>query len=181
MICFHGRIFKLSYTETALTKRTIETKISFLIVSAMLFFYVKMIIWPEGKQLCKIFQRVYSNPLTAIGRLIGPAHSADVARLRRQRNRVRQMSHSLRWFENITINSESRRLSCRVDGGDARWKLYRLSAVSGGAEHQEGGGIAQAWIVDPKAYPAYQCPNNGVRACREEAAVLLKFWIFVDW
>ena len=25
------------------------------------------------------------------------------------------------------------------------------------AEPQEGGGIARAWIVDPKVYPVYQC------------------------
>ena len=25
-------------------------------------------------------------------------------------------------------------------------------------EPQEGGWIARAWLVDPKVYPAYQCP-----------------------
>ena len=36
------------------------------------------------------------------------------------------------------------------EGGDAHWKLYRLTVVTGEAEHQEGGGVARAWIIDPK-------------------------------
>ena len=32
-------------------------------------------------------------------------------------------------------------------------KLYRLPVVTGRAEPQEGVGMAQAWIVDPKVHP----------------------------
>ena len=39
-----------------------------------------------------------------------------------------------------------------------------MPVVTGGAEPQEGGGIARAWITDPKVYPVYQCPNDGLRA-----------------
>ena len=31
----------------------------------------------------------------------------------------------------------------------------------GGAKPQEGGEITQAWIVDSKVYPEYQCPKDG--------------------
>ena len=41
---------------------------------------------------------------------------------------------------------------------------YTLSVVTGGAEPQEGGGIARAWIVDPKIYRDIPMPNDGVRA-----------------
>ena len=50
------------------------------------------------------------------------------------------------------------RLFCRVEGGDACCKLYRLPVVTRGAEPQEGGGIARAWIVDPKIYPGIPMP-----------------------
>ena len=47
---------------------------------------------------------------------------------------------------------------CRVEGGDAHSRLYRLPVITGGAEPLEGGGIARARIEDPKVYPVYQCP-----------------------
>ena len=66
-----------------------------------------------------------------------------------------------------------------VEVGDAHWRLYRLPVVIGRAEPQESGGIAQAWIEDPKVYPVYQYPNDGVRCLRRQwwlhVAVLLKF------
>ena len=57
------------------------------------------------------------------------------------------------YSQNTIINSECKRLFCRVKGGDAHWRLYRLPVVTGGAEPQEGGGIARAWIEDPIVYP----------------------------
>ena len=36
---------------------------------------------------------------------------------------------------------------------------YRLPVVSGRAELQEGGGIARAWIEDPKVYPGIPMPQ----------------------
>ena len=47
------------------------------------------------------------------------------------------------------INSESKRLFCRVEGVNARWKLCWLPVVTGGAEPQEVGWIVWAWIEDP--------------------------------
>ena len=47
---------------------------------------------------------------------------------------------------------------------DARWKLYRQPVFTGGAEPQEDGMIARAWIVDPKVYPGITRPDNGVPA-----------------
>ena len=41
----------------------------------------------------------------------------------------------------------------RIECEDAHWKLYWLLIVTGEAEPQEGGGIARAWIADPKVYP----------------------------
>ena len=39
---------------------------------------------------------------------------------------------------------------CKFEDGNASWKLdRRLPVVTGGAEPQEGGGIARAWIADP--------------------------------
>ena len=59
---------------------------------------------------------------------------------------------------------------------------YRLPVVTGGADPQEGGGIARAWIEDPKVYPGIPMPNDGAGCLREQwllqAAVLLKFWGF---
>ena len=54
---------------------------------------------------------------------------------------------------NTIINSECKRLSCRVEGGDVPWRLYRLHVITGRAEPEEGGEIARAWIEDPKVYP----------------------------
>ena len=36
---------------------------------------------------------------------------------------------------------------------------YRLSVVTGGAEPQEGGGIARTWIEDLKVYPGIPMPQ----------------------
>ena len=36
---------------------------------------------------------------------------------------------------------------------------YRLPVVTGGAEPQEGGGIARAWIEDPKVYRGIPMPQ----------------------
>ena len=47
----------------------------------------------------------------------------------------------------MIINSEVKRLLCRVEGGDARWKLYWLPVVNGRAEAPQGDGIARAWIA----------------------------------
>ena len=48
-----------------------------------------------------------------------------------------------------------------------------MPVVKEGAEPQEGGGIARAWIENPKVYPGSifpvnQCPNDGGRA-REDS------------
>ena len=51
------------------------------------------------------------------------------------------------------INSECKRIFCRVEGVDAHWRLYRLPVVTVRAEPQEGDGTARAWIKDPKVYP----------------------------
>ena len=45
-------------------------------------------------------------------------------------------------------------------GGDAHLRLYRLPVVTGGAESQEGGGIARAWIEDPNVYPGIPMPKE---------------------
>ena len=47
----------------------------------------------------------------------------------------------------MIINSEPKRLFSRVEGGDPCSKLYLLPVVTGGAEPQEGCGIARAWIA----------------------------------
>ena len=49
--------------------------------------------------------------------------------------------------------------SVELKGGDAHWRLYRLPVVTGRAEPQEGGGIARAWIEDPKVYPSIPMPQ----------------------
>ena len=52
----------------------------------------------------------------------------------------------------MIIHSELLKSFCSVaEGGYARWRLYRLHVVTGGAEPQEGGGIARAWIIDPNS------------------------------
>ena len=57
------------------------------------------------------------------------------------------------YSQNTIINSECKRLFCAVEGEDAHWRLYRLPVVTGGAEPQEGSGIARVWIEDLKVYP----------------------------
>ena len=60
----------------------------------------------------------------------------------------RLITHLFRpYSQNTIINSECKRLL--VEGRNAHWRLYRLPVVTGGAEPQEGGGIARAWIEDP--------------------------------
>ena len=61
--------------------------------------------------------------------------------------------------KNTIINSERKLLLCRVEGGDAHWRYYRLPVVIGGAETQEGGEIARAWIEDPKVNPGTPMPQ----------------------
>ena len=39
-------------------------------------------------------------------------------------------------------------------------QIFFLHVFTVGAEPQEGGGIAQAWIVDAKEYPGIPCSNN---------------------
>ena len=39
--------------------------------------------------------------------------------------------------QNTNINSERKRLSCRVEGGDAHWRLYRLPVVTGVEEPED--------------------------------------------
>ena len=46
-----------------------------------------------------------------------------------------------------------------MESGGARWKLYRLPVVTGGAETQEGGGTARAWIVDQTVYTGLPMPQ----------------------
>ena len=58
---------------------------------------------------------------------------------------------------NVIINSEPNSPCSRVEGRDARCKLLATCSHRG-AESQEGGEIARAWIADPKVYPVYQCP-----------------------
>ena len=61
----------------------------------------------------------------------------------------------------MITNSGNKYIFCRVEGGDAHWKLSWLPVVTSGAESREGGGIARAWI----AYtPIDECPNDGVHA-----------------
>ena len=73
---------------------------------------------------------------------------------------------------------------CRVEGGDASWKLYWLPVAAGGAEPQEGGGIAWAWIIDPKVYPTIPMPNDGVQARGNSGGYrqpfCYNFGVFVD-
>ena len=76
--------------------------------------------------------------------------------------------------EKVNKNREPMHHYTRVEGGDSHWKLYWLPVVTG---VDEGGRIAWAWIEDPKGYPGYQCPNDGIHAKED---VLLKCWGFVD-
>ena len=60
--------------------------------------------------------------------------------------------------------------------------ILAMPVVTGGAELQEGGGIARAWIEDPNAYPVIPMPNDGAGCLRGQwwlqAAVWLKLWVF---
>ena len=49
------------------------------------------------------------------------------------------------------------RLFCRVEGGDAIGNS--IDVVTEGAEPQEGGVIARAWIEDPKVYLGIPMPQ----------------------
>ena len=89
--------------------------------------------------------------------------------------------------KNIITDSESKPLFCRVEGGNDHRGLYRLPVVTEGAESQEGGGIARAWIEDPMVYPVHQCPNDGAGCLRGQpwlqSAVLFKlcgvWWLYL--
>ena len=62
----------------------------------------------------------------------------------------RQITHLfLPYSQNTIINSECRRFSVELKVGTPIGD-YRLPVVTGAAEPQEGGGIARAWIEDPK-------------------------------
>ena len=110
--------------------------------------------------------------------------SCDVAPLWRFRNynnegktKIEQ-HHFRRKYQNTLINSESKPLFRKVEGGDNHWALYGLTVVTGVAEPQEGGGITRAVIEDPKIYPGTPVPQ-WCRWVPEEtavatAAVLLK-------
>ena len=56
------------------------------------------------------------------------------------------------------INSKNIDHYTILEGGYARWKLYWSPVVNGAAEPQEGGGIARAWIADPKENPGIGLP-----------------------
>ena len=67
----------------------------------------------------------------------------------------RQITHLfLPYSQNTIINSECKRLFCRVEGGDAHWRLNRLPVVTRGAEPQEGDGFTRAWI-ESEGIPRY--------------------------
>ena len=55
--------------------------------------------------------------------------------------------------------------------------LYTLPIVSGGAEAQEGGGIARAWMDGAKVHPGTPMSK---RWRRIQTVVLLKFVTFID-
>ena len=50
------------------------------------------------------------------------------------------------------INIENKLLFCTVEGKNDRRKIYRLPVVTGGAEPQEGGGIARAGGIPRYTY-----------------------------
>ena len=79
-----------------------------------------------------------------------------------------QITHLFRPYSQNKIikkNSECKRLFCRVEGGDAHWRLCRRPVVTGRAEPQEGSGIrVRAWIEDLKVYPGIPMPNDGAGA-----------------
>ena len=81
-----------------------------------------------------------------------------------ERDRFRKCHTFLPESENIFINSKYKLFFCRVEGGDSHCKFYWLPVVTEGAEPLEGSWIARSWIIDPKVYPVYQCPNDSVRA-----------------
>ena len=53
--------------------------------------------------------------------------------------------------------------SARVEGVDPPLETLLSTCGTRGAEPQEGGGIARAWIEHPKVYTVYQCLSNGIR------------------
>ena len=77
------------------------------------------------------------------------------------RNAVLSSNNTPFWpySQNTIINSECKRFFCRVEGEDTHWRLYRLPVVTRRAELQKGGGIARAWIEDPKVYPGIPMPQ----------------------
>ena len=82
--------------------------------------------------------------------------SCDVAPLWRFRNYINEGKTKIEQrlfgpkYHNTIINSESKPLFCKVEGGDNHWAPYGLPVVNGGAEPQEVGAITQAVIEDPK-------------------------------
>ena len=64
---------------------------------------------------------------------------------------------------------------------------YCLPLVIGRAEPQKGGGIAQAWISDPKVYPGMPVPNDGVHTGGDSwlwwihAAILFCWLTWFHW
>ena len=85
------------------------------------------------------------------------------------------MSNLFAVFSKCNQNSENKPLFYRVEGGDARQKLYWLTVVT-----EEQSTRMVMVLLGPRSQirrytPIYQCPNNGVRAEGIVAAVLLKF------
>ena len=59
---------------------------------------------------------------------------------------------------NVSAFSIEFKVGTPIPYGDSIDCLYRLTR---GAEPQEGGGLARAWIEDPKVYPGIPMPNDG--------------------
>ena len=71
----------------------------------------------------------------------------------------RQITFFWSYSQNTIINGECNRLFCKVEGGDAHWRLHSLPVVTGREEPQEGSGLARAWIEDPNVYPGIPMPQ----------------------
>ena len=86
------------------------------------------------------------------------------------------------YSQNTIINSECKHLFCRVEGGDAHWRLYRLPVVTREQTPRKVVGLLRAGSKIRRYTPVYHCPNDGAGCLRGQwwlhAAVLFKFWGF---
>ena len=72
------------------------------------------------------------NPLDVVSRAQIIQQMVHDKLIRRPKANFRQITH-LFWpySQNTIINSEYKRLFCRVEDGDVQWRLYRLPVVTG--------------------------------------------------